>query len=237
MNKQSILIASAILSIGIASLGMFIKSGIVHFKESERVVIVKGLAERSVEANNVIWPISYKIVGNNLNSLYNEMEQSNQQIIKFLTKSGIKTADITTAIPNVIDYKADAYRNQNEIPFRYNISSTITVTSSEVEKVRKSMANITELMKAGIAVSSEQYGTSNVSFNYTSLNEIKPDMIQKATENARSAAEKFALDSKSKLGKIKTATQGQFSITVTDRNAPHKKMVRIVTTIEYYLRD
>ena len=237
MNKQNILIASTILSIGIASLGMFIKSGIVHFKDSERVVTVKGLAERSVEANNVIWPISYKIVGNDLNSLYNEMEQKNKKIIDFLTKSGIQPADITTAIPNVLDYKADIYRNQNEIPFRYNISSTITVTSSQIEVARATMANVTELMKAGIAISSEQYGTSNVSFNYTSLNEIKPDMIQQATENARSAAEKFALDSKRKLGKIKTATQGQFSITVTDRNAPHKKMVRIVTTIEYYLKD
>jgi hypothetical protein len=237
MSKQNILIASTIVAIGIASLGMFIKSGIVHFKESERVVVVKGLAERSVEANNVIWPISYKIVGNNLSSLYNEMEQNNQQIIRFLTASGIQSADISTATPNVIDFKADSYRNQNEIPFRYNISSTVTVTSSEVEKVRASMANVTELMKAGIAVSSERYGASSVSFNYTSLNDIKPDMIQQATQNARSAAEKFAFDSQSKLGKIKRATQGQFSISVTDKSAPHKKTVRIVTTIEYYLRD
>lgn len=237
MEKKDLLLAATILAVGLAALGMFIQRGIVGFKESERVVTVKGLAERAVDANNVIWPLSYKIVGNDLSTLYNEMEQNNRLIIAFLNKSGIATADISTAIPVVIDLKADPYRDQKEISFRYNITSTITVTSREVEKARTAMANVTELMKAGIAVNSDQYGASTVSFDYTLLNEIKPEMIQEATQSAREAAEKFALDSKSKLGKIKSATQGQFSINVNDNNAPQKKMVRVVTTIEYYLRD
>ena len=62
-------------------------------------------------------------------------------------------------------------------------------------------------------------------------------MIEEATISAREAALKFAKDSQSTLGKIKKATQGQFSITNRDENTPHIKNVRVVSTIEYYLED
>ena len=62
-------------------------------------------------------------------------------------------------------------------------------------------------------------------------------MIAEATGNARLSAEKFAKDSESDLGKIKSATQGQFTITDRDANTPYIKTVRVVTTIEYYLKD
>jgi uncharacterized protein len=62
-------------------------------------------------------------------------------------------------------------------------------------------------------------------------------MIEEATNNARAVAEKFASDSKSRLGKIKSATQGQFTIENRDSNTPHIKKVRVVSTLEYYLTD
>lgn len=62
-------------------------------------------------------------------------------------------------------------------------------------------------------------------------------MIAEATRNARAAADRFAADSDSNLGKIKTASQGQFSIEDRDRYTPYIKTVRIVTYITYYLED
>ena len=76
-----------------------------------------------------------------------------------------------------------------------------------------------------------------MSYDYTSLNSIKPKMIEEATKNARAAAEKFAKDSDSKLGKIKKAYQGQFSIDDRDANTPYIKKIRVVTTIDYSLED
>jgi hypothetical protein len=62
-------------------------------------------------------------------------------------------------------------------------------------------------------------------------------MVEESTRNARATAEKFAKDSDSELGKIRRATQGQFSITDRDNNTPYIKNVRVVSTIEYYIKD
>ena len=72
---------------------------------------------------------------------------------------------------------------------------------------------------------------------FTRLNDVKPEMIEEATTKAREVAEKFAQDSQSKLGKIKRASQGQFSINDRDRQNPHIKKIRVVSTVEYYLSD
>ena len=77
----------------------------------------------------------------------------------------------------------------------------------------------------------------NVQYDYTGLNDIKPQMIEEATKNARAAAVKFAKDSDSELGKIKRAYQGQFSIEDRDANTPYIKRIRVVTTIDYSLED
>ena len=74
-------------------------------------------------------------------------------------------------------------------------------------------------------------------YSFTKLNDIKPEMIEEATKNAREAAEKFAQDSDSKLGKIKKASQGQFSISDRDSNTPYIKSVRVVSSIDYFLND
>ncbi|WP_298648547.1 SIMPL domain-containing protein [uncultured Proteiniphilum sp.] len=118
----------------------------------------------------------------------------------------------------------------------YNITSVITVTSGDVEKIRKLISEQTELLKQGVAITGGDY-RYNTLYEFTGLNDIKPQMIEEATKNARAAAEKFALDSGSKLGKIRNASQGQFTITDRDANTPYIKNVRVVTTVNYYLKN
>ena len=129
--------------------------------------------------------------------------------------------------------EAERYGNNNQ-RYRYNVTSKITVTSEQVDLVRKLLNEQGELLKQGIAVTTSNY---NVQYDYTKLNDIKPQMIEEATKNARLAAEKFAKDSESELGKIKHAYQGQFTINDRDMNTPHIKRIRVVTTIDYSLED
>ena len=238
MNNKSFIIYSAlILAIGIVCLGALLKSGIEGFRDSERVVTVKGLSERTVEADHVLWPLQYKIIGNDLTTLYGAMETNNQKIIGFLKSNGISESDISVALPTVVDLYADRYVNTNDVRSRYNITATVTVTSKNIDQVLKAMNNTSTLLKDGLAVSSDEYGSSAIVFTFEGLNGIKPEMIQEATQSAREAAQKFAEDSSSKLGKIKSASQGQFSITDPDKNRPYMKQIRVVTTIQYYLKD
>lgn len=228
-------IESLILAIGMIVLGCFIKFGLDNFAGKDRVVTVKGLSEAEVMADNVTWPLMYKKVGNDLSQLYNEINNTNNQIKAFLLKKGIEESEISIGAPEIIDMAAERYNN-SPVPFRYNVTNVITVTSQKVELVRSLIQEQSELLKQGIAITGGDY-RYNVQYEYMSLNEIKPQMIEEATKNARAAAEKFAKDSDSKLGKIKRAYQGQFSIGNRDENTPYIKRIRVVTTIDYSLED
>lgn len=227
-------IEALIISIGIILLGVMIKNGIDNFVDKERVVSVKGLAEMEVPANKVVWPLMYKDIGNDPALLYTNMVQKNNVIVQFLKNNGITDNEISIAPPEVIDMQAERYGDRN-INYRYNATSVITVTSLNVDKVRKLMSEQAELLRQGIAISGGDY-RYNVSYEFTGLNDIKPQMIEEATKNARAAAEKFAKDSDSSLGKIRNASQGQFSISDRDANTPYIKSIRVVTTVNYYLK-
>ena len=205
---------SAMLAVGVIVAGWLLSGGIRHFKDSERVVTVKGLAEREVKADRVIWPLSYKEVGNDMLALYNAMESANAKIVGFLKSNGIAESEI------------------------YNVTGVVTVTTTNVEQVLKLMSRQSDLLKQGVAIASGDYRYTP-RFIYTSdaLNALKPAMIEEATRNARAAADKFAHDSNSELGKIKSASQGLFSISDRDDNTPSIKTIRVVTTVEYYLKD
>lgn len=224
-----------ILAIGMLIMGYFIQSGLNSFSNRDRVVTVKGLAEMEVPANKVTWPLMYRELGNDLPTLYNKISTTNQAIVHFLKSNGIADEEISVNAPELSDRQAERYDN-SPVPFRYNVTSVITVTSSKVDLVRKMILEQSELLKQGIAISGGDY-RYNTRYEFTGLNDIKPQMIETATKNARAAADKFAKDSDSKLGKIKRANQGQFSIEDRDANTPYIKRIRVVTTIDYSLED
>ncbi|MDD3743831.1 MAG: hypothetical protein BGP01_10010 [Paludibacter sp. 47-17] len=229
------IIEASILAVGICLLGVAVNAGINSFKDKDRIVSVKGLAEMEVPANKITWPLMYKDLGDDLPTLYTNINTKNKAIVAFLKTNGITTEEISVSAPEILDMQAERYA-ANAPAYRYNATSVITVTSNDVEKVRKLMAEQAELLKQGIAITGGDY-RYNVSYEFTKLNDIKPAMIEEATRNARMAAEKFAKDSESKLGKIRDASQGQFTISDRDSNTPYIKNVRVVTTVNYYLKN
>jgi hypothetical protein len=153
----------------------------------------------------------------------------------FLESKGISASEINENAPQIVDKAADVYSN-SDYKARYNVTSVMTVSTDKVDLVRKLMSQQGELLKQGVAISANDY-SSTVVYAFTKLNSVKPKMIEQATKNARAAADKFAKDSESDLGKIKSADQGQISIEDRDANTPFIKKVRVVTSIEYYLKD
>lgn len=235
MKQNRYLIPAAILAIGLVIMGFAVRSGIVTFKSMDRSVVVKGLAEREVKADKVTWPLVYKELGNDPSEMYGILEKKNNNVVTFLKAAGIKAEEISVNPPIISDRQADNYGNEI-MNYRYKATSVITVISSDVDKVMQLMRRQTELMKQGIAIVSEEYGNNSVTYEFTGLNDIKPQMVEEATKKARETAMKFAEDSESNLGGIKTAQQGQFSIENRDANSPYIKRVRVVTTIEYFLK-
>ena len=192
---KNLRIESAILAVGLALLGVFVYNGINSLAKRDRVVSVRGLAEKEVQADRVIWPLAYKTVGDDLGSVYRDISSANKKIQTFLIKNGIKASDITNGAPQVNDLWTNEYRD-NVNRQRYNATSVTTVSSSDVAKVRALMTRTGELLSQGIAIAPNDYNYP-IQFDFTSLNKIKPQMIEQATKNAREAAEKFAKDSES----------------------------------------
>jgi len=234
MDKGKVLSGLAIM-IGLVVLGLMMPKAVEKYRSYDRVVNVKGLCEKEVMADKVIWPLVYKVMSNDIQSIYDQTDASNDLIMDFLTDGGISEKEITVSVPSISDKLANEYGDNNRA-FRYIAKNVITVCTDDVDAVLRLMSKQSELLKKGI-VTSENSWENPVEFKYEGLNDIKPQMIEEATKNAREAAEKFAKDSDSSLGKIKNANQGTFTIENRDSNTPYIKRVRVVTSVTYYLNN
>ncbi len=245
---------------GLASLGLFIALGLVlggwilgaqikATRLSDRYVTVRGLVERNVKSDLAIWPLGYKEAGDDLSSVYASTEADKNTILMFLDQQGIRPTEIELGTVRVVDTQANEYGGGNRAPHRYIVEQQVTVRTSRVDLVAAAAQKTIQLVQKGVVLNSNP--GQGLAYKFTGLNSIKPDMITEATKNARAAAERFASDSGSKVGSIRQANQGIFSISAADQgseggeagdasggfggDASLMKTVRVVTTVQYYL--
>lgn len=228
--------AALILAIGLTGAGYFIGQTLVSAKKLDRTVVVKGLAEREVPADLAIWPMQLTLSSNELNEVQQQLETQTATIVGFFEKNGFTGESLTIGSPNIQDAQAQLYGGQGYVPFRYIAQVDITLRTDDLSKLQATTQKITQLIGKGVVIGSKNQWQP-IDYSFTRLNEVKPEMIQKATRNAREAAEQFARDSGSKVGKIKSASQGIFSISDRDVNTGQIKNVRVVSTVEFYLED
>lgn len=222
---------SAIVALGIALSGYFVYCGIESFATKDRIVTVRGLSEREVLADKAVWNISYSTSGQTLETLYDKLEPKKAEVVKFLNENGIPEEAIVHSPATATD-RATWYdwEKKKGLIDRYELTGHLTVVSNNVETVRLLQLRQQDLLRKGIILDN-----SYIQYEYTGLNKLKPEMVEEATRNARVVAEKFANDAECTLGSIKTARQGQFEVG-SDDVMPHMRKVRVVTTIEYFLK-
>ena len=233
--KQSRIIEACIIAAAVVIFGLLFKAGLDNFTNRDRKVTVKGLFEIEVPADQVTWSITTVETGNDLQQVYANASAKIGKISKFLTNNGIAAGDISVGTPIVTDNEADRW-SAERIPFRFKIKTVMSVNSNEVDKVRGLISRQGELLQQGIAIINNEY-SEPVSYSYVSFQEMKPRMMEEAIANAQATAKQFAQNSGSRLGKILSADQGQFSITSKDENNPQIKKLRVVTTITYQLKN
>jgi hypothetical protein len=242
-----------------ASLGVFLAIGIIvggwvlgaqikATRLSDRYVTVKGLVERKVKSDLAVWPLSYKEAGDDLAVVYAKTEADKRSILQFLDQTGMQSSEIELGVVRVVDTQANEYGGVTRAPRRYIVDQQITVRTARVDQVAAAAQKTMLLLQKGIVLNSNP--GQGLTYKFTALNSIKPDMITDATRNARAAADRFAADSGSKVGSIRQASQGVFSITAADEgggagepgdggstngDSSLIKNVRVVTSVEYYL--
>ena len=225
-----------VLSLAIVIAGFFIGNMHKTGKKYDRFVQVKGLSEREVKADLAVWPINIVVTGNDLTLLKKQVERQNEDVYRFFIDQGFTPEEITRGMVNISDANANQFNNAQNNRFRYVAQSDFTVRTREIEKLQKALEASLELMSKGIVLGSKNQWRP-IEYVFTGLNELKPPMIEEATKNAREVAEKFARDSNSKVGEIRVARQGLFSINDRDLNTPQIKIVRVVSTFDFQLKD
>jgi hypothetical protein len=233
---KEVLVLGVFLFAGLAMLGYLLGSSAIRIKQFERTVTVKGLAEKEAPADVAVWPIQFTAADNDLVALYAALERDTAKIIRFLKGSGFDESEISVATPAITDKMAQQYGSGEKAELRYTAVQGVTVYTDKPDEVRRAMNKLVELGKQGIVFSGNGYQGST-QYLFTKLNDLKPEMIEEATRKAREVADKFARDSDSRLGKIKSARQGQFTISDRDSSTPYIKNIRVVSTVEYYLSD
>ncbi|MFZ0702653.1 MAG: SIMPL domain-containing protein [Candidatus Acidiferrales bacterium] len=246
-NRSGMTILGFLLAVGLTLGGLVLGGQIKATRLSDRYVTVRGLAERNVKSDLAIWNLGYKDAGDDLGALYTKSEADKKAILDFLGKQGIQPSEIELGIVGVTDTQANEYGINKNPSRRYIMQQDITVHTSRVDLVAAASQKTMQLVQKGVVLSG---GTnSGLSYEFTGLNSIKPDMITEATRNARAAAERFASDSGSRVGSIRQATQGIFSIVAANSGGDTggeygyqsndesniMKTVRVVTSVEYYL--
>ena len=232
-------LAVSVLAAAIISGGFF--PGYFYYKThlASNFVTVKGLAEMDVRADLAVWDLKIVVTGNQLASVQKTLDTQRKEIRAFLNKRGFTDAEIADGRVETNDLKANPYRSETNDDVRYILQQTVKVRSTNVTAVESALSATGDLIAKGIVFDSQSYG-SPVSYIFTRLNDIKPEMLEKATKNATAAAAEFAKSSGSKVGKIRRAQQGVFSIlpreeTSESESAQIDKKVRVVSTVEFWL--
>ena len=228
-DMKNNVIAGALIALGLCLGGCFIYLGINKYANKDRAVSVKGLSTREVEADYAVWPLSYAWSGNDLPALYTQLEQVTARVKKHLKDLGFEETDFRQGSVSVTNNWDSYYGARPE--YKYTLSTSLIVSTDKVQLVVASQGKESSLLKEGIIVTTEKW---NLDYQFNGLPELKPAMIEEATQNARAVAQKFADDAHCSLGSIRRANQGQFSIE-SDQYQPWVKRVRVVTTVDYFL--
>jgi hypothetical protein len=227
-------LAALLIALGLLGAGWFAGQGMAKLRTADRFVTVKGSAEKIVDADLVVWPLSQTVGGNELGAVQAQLDANTATIRTFLAGAGFKDDEIVVSPPRLEDRWSYAY-GENRPPERYRYSNTVTLRTSRVREALVALRRSGDIVAKGVLLNTEEGGGPE--FDYTRLNDIKPALIAEATEAARKSAEQFAKDSGARLGGIRSANQGVVSISDRDRGSPQVKTVRVVTTVEYFLKD
>lgn len=235
ITTRSFAVLGAFLAIGLAFFGHQVERAVKLGREFDRFFTVRGLSEREVKATLVIWPMRYVATGETLAELQTSIAGAKAIVSAFLLENGVQAEEIVHGLPDINDTISGRKRDDLVVLPRYNAAITLVVRSRNVDVVKKAIQNSEALIARGVPLASQDYG-NRISFEFDGVNSIKPAMIQEATANARQAAQKFAEDSKAEVGAIRKATQGVVDIQDRDIASPELKVVRVVTTVEFFIK-
>ena len=233
--------SALVLAVAIVVAALLVGRGIERFRAADRSVSVKGVAERTVQADVGLWPLRMVAADNDLDAAQRKITHDRRTVLAFLARFGLDSTSTELQGFEVADTRANPYQS-GVAANRFIITTTLMVRTAGPVKIREASQQVGDLVAAGVVLTSGGPGYGGPTYLFTRLNDLKPEMLSEATANARKAAGEFARQSGTGVGGIRRASQGVFEILPRDpapgvmQEGQMQKTLRVVVTVEYALR-
>lgn len=210
MNKTKVSLA-AFAGLVIIISAWLLAQGVRNFRAESPKINVTGLAEKQITSDLIVWNLTLKAKDNTRASAYNEYQRAAKVMKKYLKEQGIADSSLTTSSVDISPETRQVYNSESHQYDIYNdgysVSQTFTVRSGNLPLVERVYQNISELYNQGL-----DFSSNAPLYYYTRLNDLKMEMLNKASENAYERARTIAGGSHSSIGALLTSSMGVFQI-------------------------
>ena len=214
-----------VISAAVVVFGLLFFFAAQNFSKQNAYVEVKGLSEKIVKSDTAIWALTFEVKSNSIDSLYSDTEKNITSIKAFLKEKGFDDTEINVAPVNLYQ---DTYK---DAAFRYNSTNQVSVYTKKVDLAKAASNDTLNLVKKGVVLTQ-----NNISFEFSDLNSVKPEMLAEAIKNAQDTATQFAANSGASIGSVNRGNQGVFDIVNKDPGSPEWKKIRLVSTLRFLLK-
>lgn len=228
--------AAIVLALGMATAGLLVGQGVEHFRMADRSIVIKGLAEQTVDSDYASWGLTVRRAGNSFSEVQQALVADRDQVVAFLQAQGFESDEVEIRPLAVRDAYSREYASA-DTPTRYTGEATVIVKSARVDAVQKAALATDPLIMAGVQLDAG----NGPEYELQAFNDVKGALLKAATDSARTQAERFAAEAGATLGGLKAANQGVIQISGIggnrfDSSTSRDKRLRVVSTFTYYLK-
>lgn len=202
---------AAIFAIAIIISSMFLANAYKTRGDRNGNISVTGLGEIDFESDQAIWTGRFEASSVNLIDAFAKIKEQRTKVENYLLGKGVKQQEIQFEQVSTYERDKSVYNDQGKyvgsVFSKFELSQRVVVDSEDLDLVASVSREISELLKEGVQITSD-----NPDYFYSKLDELKLNLIEKASENGRIRAEQIAKNSKSNIARLKDARLGVFQI-------------------------
>ncbi len=242
-SRNNLSIFGLMLALGLVVSSYLVSDAVRDVKMSHQIIKVRGYAEVEAEADFVVWKVTLAARGTRLADSYEVLEKSRAEALAFLEERTIAANAVQLQAVRTQEIKGrdEKGRSTNAVE-GYRLTQNVEVSSSDVHLVARVATEISDLIKQGIEIQATE-----PAYYYSGVNDLKSQLLVAATEDARERARTLAEGSGVRLGALKAARQGAFSVRSAsatsisseqafDDVSSIAKKVTAVVTVDYAMR-
>jgi len=235
-NSQIIILGVCIAAATIVSSIILSQGFLKIMKFTREQVSVTGSATKEIKSDYIVWDAMFSRREPALVTAYAKLKDDLDKVKAYLASKAVdeKEVVISQIVTETVYKKNEKGNDTNDIE-GYRLTQGIEIRSNNVDKIDAVSRESTELINQGI-----EFQSAPPQYFYQKLDELKIEMLGKATENAKQRAESMVKSTGNRIGSIRSARMGVFQITpitstdvsdwgINDTTSIDKKVMSVVT--------